>query len=139
RRRDPDAAVHRICLHVACEVGGFDLAVHGSTDKPHVGGDTHREIDRYIVVVHVHVSAVARFAGVLPAAVARVHGADRDAVLVLHDLDLHLAGVAPARVLHGGHLDVARAGHGADVAVYALDLDRLARGHFALPMEFVLG
>src|SRR6266699_2142436 len=75
---------------------------------------------------------------VLPAAVAGVHGADRDAILVLHDLDLHLVGVAPTRVFHGGHLDVARAGDGADVAVHALDFDRFARSDFALPVEFAL-
>src|SRR6266576_3758065 len=138
-RRDPDAAVHRVRFHVARKVGRRHVTVHGVPAEPHAGRNEDGEVDGHVVVPHVHVTAIACLTRILTAAVAGVHGADRDPVLVLHDLDLHLVGVALARALHGGHLDVPRAGAGADIAVHALDLDRLARGDWALPMELTLG
>src|SRR5437667_370399 len=107
--------------------------------EPHTRRHADGKVDGHVVVPHVHVTAIACLTRILTATVARVHGADRDPALVLHDLDLHLVGVALARALHGGHLDVPRAGAGADIAVHALDLDRLARGDFALPVELALG
>src|SRR2546430_9235109 len=62
------------------------------------------KVDGHVVVPHVHVTVIACFTRILTAAVAGVHGADRDPALVLHDLDLHLVGVALARALHGGFL-----------------------------------
>src|SRR3989475_7294980 len=108
-------------------------------EDPHARRHADGKVDGHVVVSHVHVTVIACFTRILTAAVARVHGADRDPAFVLHDLDLHLVGVALARALHGGYLDVPRAGAGADIAVHALDLDRLARGDWALPMELTLG
>src|SRR5437588_171293 len=139
RGRDMDAAVDRVRLHVAPEVRGVDRAIDRPTDEPHAGGHPYREVHHHIVVLRVHVAAFGRLAGVLTPAVTGIHGADGDPALVRHDLDFHLVGVALARVLHGRHLDVARAGDGADVAVHALDLDGLARGDLALPVELALG
>src|SRR2546426_63486 len=138
-RGNPDTAVHRGRFNVARPNGRLDLAVHRLPEEPHTRRHAHGKVDGHVVVPHVHVTAIACLTRILTAAVARVHGADRNPVLVLHDLDLHLVGVAPARVLHGAHLHVPRAGARADIAVHALDLDRLARGDGALPMELTLG
>src|SRR2546430_4326316 len=45
------------------------------------------KVDGHVVVPHVHVTVIACFTRILTAAVAGVHGADRDPALVLHDLD----------------------------------------------------
>src|SRR5438552_11889874 len=116
-RRDPDAAVHRGRFNVARPNGRLDLAVHRLPEEPHTRRHTDGKVDGHVVIPHVHVTVIACFTRILTAAVAGVHGADRDPALVLHDLDLHLVGVALARALHGGYLDVPRAGAGADIAV----------------------
>src|SRR5437867_3327749 len=135
----PDTPIHPVRSHVARKVGRRDGAIHRLRDEARARRHADGTVDGHVVVPHVHVTAFACVAGVLAAAVARVHGADRDAVLVRHDLDLHVVGVALARVLHGGHLDVRRAGDRADVAVHPLDLDRFAGGDFALPVKLILG
>src|SRR5213082_4139550 len=107
--------------------------------EAHARGHADGEVHPHIVVVRAHVPVLARLAGVLAVAVARVHRADGDPILMLHDLDLHLVRVAAVRMFHRRHLDFARAGDGVDVAIHALDLDRLARGNLALPVELTLG
>src|SRR2546427_9874128 len=71
-------------------------------EDPHARRHADGKVDGHVVVSHVHVTVIACFTRILTAAVARVHGADRDPAFVLHDLDLHLVGVALARALHGG-------------------------------------
>ena len=72
----------------------------------------------------------------LRAVAARIDGADRDAAAVLHDLDPDGRRVVAAGALLGDHFDlVAAGGLGADVAVDALDLDRLSLGDRAVPVE----
>src|SRR5437870_8283607 len=108
-------------------------------DESHARGDPDGEVHSHVVVMRAHVTMLARLASVLARAVARVHRADGDPALGRHDLDLHLVRVAAACVLHRRDLHVARAGHGVDVAIHALDLDRLARGNLPLPVELTLG
>src|SRR5437763_6422083 len=139
RRRDMDAPVDRVRLDVAPEIRGVDRAIDRPTDEAHAGRHPYREVDHDVVVLRIHVAAFVRLAGVLSPAVTRIHRADGDPTLVRHDLDLHLVRVAAVRMLHRRHLDVPRSGDGADVAVHAFDLDRLARGNLALPVELTLG
>src|SRR2546429_4837397 len=107
--------------------------------EAHARGHADGEVHPHVVVVRAHVTVLARLAGVLAVAVARVHRADGDPILMLHDLDLHLVRVAALRMFPRRHLAFARAGDGVDVAIHALDLDRLARGNLALPVELTLG
>src|SRR6184192_3052898 len=107
--------------------------------EAHARGHADGEVHPHVVVVRAHATVLARLAGVLAVAVARVHRADGDPIVMLHDLDLHLVRVAAVRMFHRRHLDFARTGDGVDVAVHAFDLDRLARGNLALPVELTLG
>src|SRR2546430_12445589 len=84
------------------------LAVRRLPEEPHTRRHADGKVDGHVVVPHVHVTAIACLTRILTATVPRVHGADRDPALVLHDLDLHLVGVALARALHAGPLDVPR-------------------------------
>jgi len=55
-----------------------------------------------------------------------------------HHLDLHLVGVAAARLFHCRDLDVGPGrGDGVDVAVHALDLDPLAGGQPSGPAKLL--
>src|SRR5229473_1297962 len=82
--------------------------------------------------------AVSGLAGVLVtrARRRRVDGADRDAVRVLDDLDLHLVGIGPARRLPRVH-DCLTAGRSyrADIAVHAFHLEPFAPRDAAVPVE----
>src|SRR5207244_5067243 len=49
RRRDPDATVYRVRIHVAREVGGFYLAVDRVPGEPDARGHAHGEIDPHVV------------------------------------------------------------------------------------------
>src|SRR5438128_4965595 len=138
-RGHPNAAVHAVRFHVARQVGRLHLAVDGMADESHARRHPDGEVHSHVVVMRAHVTVLARLAGVLARAVARVHCADGDPILVRHDLDLHLVRVAAVRMLHGRYLDLTRAGDGVDVPVHTLDLDRLARGKLTLPVELTLG
>src|SRR2546422_1072600 len=132
-RRDPDAAVHRGRFNVARPNGCLDLAVHRLPEEPHARRHADGKVDGHVVVSHVHVTVIACFTRILTAAVARVHGADRDPAFVLHDLDLHLVGVALARALHGGYLYVPPARAGAGHARYPPFTRPPCRGHLGPP------
>src|SRR5713226_8971736 len=85
--------------------------------------------------------AVAGLAGVLVtrARRRRVDGADRDAVRVLDDLDLHLVGIGPARRLPRVH-DCLTAGRSyrADIAVHAFHLEPFAPRDAAVPSKIAI-
>src|SRR3989449_11451879 len=133
-RGNPDTAVHRGRFNVARPNGRLDLAVHRLPEEPHTRRHAHGKVDGHVVVPHVHVTVIACFTRILTAAVARGHGADRDPAFVLHDLDLHLVGVALARALHGGfpHGPPGRAGAG--IPRPPPDLPRPSPGALAPPL-----
>src|SRR2546427_6870648 len=103
-------------------------------EDPHARRHADGKVDGHVVVSHVHVTVIACFTRILTAAVARVHGADRDPAFVLHDLDLHLVGVALARALHGGYPDVPPARAGAGNPRHPPDPPRPSPGHSAPPL-----
>src|SRR5437868_3962892 len=74
------------------------------------GRHLHRELDGHIVVAHVHAAALARRAFVPFAVAAGIHGANRHAFSVLHDIDRHRFGIAPARPLLSDDLHFVAAG-----------------------------
>src|SRR6266571_4489459 len=112
---------------VASETRRFHFSVHRLADEPHPSGHVHRELHHDVVLVRAHVPALAGPALVRPAAVARIHRADRDAAFVLEDLDLHFVGVAALGALRRGDLGLAAGcGDRPHVAVHAPDLDLFA-------------
>src|SRR5262249_31793560 len=138
--REPDRAVHRVGLGVGFEAPGADVAVHRAARDPHPGGHLARDLPLDVVVVGTHVPAVTGLALVFALAPGRrVLGADRHPALVLDHLDRDLVGVALAGALLRRHPDLGtRSGLDLDAAVDALDLNLLAGGDLAGPLEVVV-
>src|SRR3989449_11384173 len=125
--------------HVAAEARRFHFSVHRLADEFDARGHVHRELHHHVVLARAHVPALAGPALVRPAALARIYGADRDAALVLHHLDLYVVGIAALGALRRGDLGLAAAPcDRPHVAVHALDLDLLAGRDLSPPVEVAL-
>ena len=126
--------------HVPGQPVGLDAPVHCASHEAHARGDADGEAHADVVVLDVHVAALTGPALVGSLALpGGIHRADRDPSRVLHDLHLHRGRIAAPGLLDRGDLHpIAHGGRGLDVAVDALDLDALPRGHAAVPAP-VLG
>src|SRR5437764_8320358 len=125
-RGDAHAAVHRARAYISLETFSRHLAIYGLAVEFHTGRDLHFEVDFHVVVLGAGVPAVARFAGIFVAGAPRrrIDGADRDAVRILDDFDLHLIRIGAMRDLLGVYDCLAARGvDRADIAGHPLHFE----------------
>src|SRR5438046_2712094 len=98
-------AVHTRGLDIGPQRGSGDAAVHRLGRETNTGWNFHREVDRYVVIADIAMTALSAGTLVGRGIVTGINRADGDAFRGGHYLDAHAGGVAFFSGFTGGYFD----------------------------------